>query len=121
MAQWLNDDEVIYNASKNNHHIAIIHKISTGENRCIDWPIYGITPDGTKSISLDMERAHWCRAYHYESVVDKSKDGAVYEGDGIFEIDLLNNTRKCIVSIHDIIALDNRPYLKKPNIGWNIL
>ena len=113
MAQWLNDDEVIYNASKNNHHIAIIHKISTGENRCIDWPIYGITPDGTKSISLDMERAHWCRAYHYESVVDKSKDGAVYEGDGIFEIDLLNNTRKCIVSIHDIIALDNRPYLKK--------
>ncbi len=113
MLQWLNDDEVIYNASKNNHHIAIIHKISTGDNRILDWAIYGITPDGTKSISLDMERAHWCRAYHYESVVDTSKDGAVYEGDGVFEIDLINNTRKRIIPIQDIIALDNRPYFKE--------
>ena len=77
MAQWLNDNEVIYNSSENNHHIAIIHNIKTGTERKIDWAIYGITPDGKKSIALDMERAHWCRAYHYESVADKSKDGPV--------------------------------------------
>lgn len=110
MMQWLNDDEIIYNASKEGHHIAVIHKISTGEDRIINWAIYGITPDGTKSISLDMERAHWCRAYHYESVIDKSKDGAVYDDDGIFEVDLVNNTRKRIISIQDIIELDSRPY-----------
>lgn len=113
MAQWLNDNEIIYNSSNDNHHIAVIYNIYTGAERVIDWAIYGIMPDGKKSISLDMERAHWCRAYHYESVVDESKDGAIYEGDGIFEIDLVNNTRKRIISIQDIVALDSRPYFVK--------
>lgn len=113
MAQWLNDDEIIYNSSKDNHHIAVIHNIKTNEDRIIDWAIYGITPDGKKSISLDMERAHWCRAYHYESVADESKDGAILEEDGIFEIDLVNNKRKRIISIQDIINLDSRPYFSK--------
>lgn len=113
MAQWLNDKEIIYNSSENNHHVAIIHNIETKENRKINWAIYGITPDGKKSIALDMERAHWCRAYHYESVIDESKDGLIYENDGIFEIDLEANTRKRIISIQDIIALDYRPYFVK--------
>lgn len=113
MAQWLNDEEIIYNNSENNHHIAIIHNINSGIDRKIDWAIYAITPDGKKSISLDMGRAHWCRAYHYESVVDASKDGPVYDGDGIFEIDLINNKCKRIISIQDIIKLDSRPYFKR--------
>lgn len=112
MLQWLNDEEIIFNSSRGNHHIAIIHNIHTGKQRTIDWAIYGITPDGKKSISLDMERAHWCRAYHYESVIDETKDGVLYEDDGIFEIDLTNNLRTRIVSIQDIIALDSRPYFK---------
>lgn len=112
MSQWLNDEEIIYNSSENNHHIAIIHNIKTGTNRKINWAIYGITPDKKKSIALDMERAHWCRAYHYESVIDEEKDGLIYEQDGIFEIDLENNTRKRLISIYDIIGLDSRPYFK---------
>lgn len=113
MAQWLNDEEIIYNSSEGNHHIAIIHNIKTGSNRKINWAIYGITPDGKSSITLDMERAHWCRAYHYESVVDESKDGKVYDKDGVFEVDLVNNTCRRIIPIQDIIALDYRPYFKK--------
>lgn len=113
MAQWLSDDEIIYNSSENNHHIAIIHNIKTGMERKIDWAVYGIMPDGRKSISLDMERAHWCRAYHYQSVEDKTKDGPVYLEDGIFEIDLEHNICKKLISIQDIILLDNRPYFTK--------
>lgn len=113
MAQWLNDNEIIYNSSENNHHISIIHNIKLGTDRKIDWAIYGIMPNGRKSITLDMERAHWCRAYHYESVVDVSKEGAIYEKDGVFEVDLVNNTCKRIISIQDIIAIDSRPYFSK--------
>lgn len=57
-----------------------------------------------------MERSHWCRAYHYESVADKKYDGKVYEDDGIFEIDLENNTRKKLISIQQIIAMDHEEY-----------
>ena len=113
MMQWLlgegNENKVIYNTSKDDHLISRIHNIATGEDRDIDWAIYGITPDGKKSIALDLERSRWCRAYHYKSVENTAKEGRVYEGDGIFEVDLESNTTKRIISIQDIIALNHEP------------
>jgi hypothetical protein len=117
MMQWLpgkgNENKVIYNTSKNGHLISRIHDIITGDEKDISWSIYGITPDGKKSIALDLERSHWCRAYHYESVANLEKEGRVYEDDGIFEIDLQKNTRKKIISIQDIIQTDYRPYFEE--------
>lgn len=110
MLQWLpgeeNNSKVIYNTSKDQHLISRIHDIKTGRDKDISWPIYGITPDGKRSISLELERSFWCRAYHYASVANKDLEGRVYEGDGIFEIDLENNLRRRIISIQDIIQTD---------------
>lgn len=114
MMQWLpgkgNENKVIYNTSNNGHLISIIHDIESGENKQINWAIYGITPDGKKSITLDLERSYWCRAYHYASVANKEKDGRIYHGDGIFELDLVANTRKRIISIDEIINTNYEEY-----------
>ena len=111
MMQWLPSDNgvesrIIYNCSRNNHIISKIYDIETGETRELDWGIYGITPDGKKSISLDLERSYYCRAYHYKSVANKEKEGRIIEGDGIFEIDLEKNKRRLLIDIKDIVALD---------------
>lgn len=107
MMQWLpgqgNQDKVIYNCTKDNHLVARIKDVETGETKEINWSIYGITPDGKKSISLDFERSYWCRAYHYQSVANPEKEGRVVEGDGIFEIDLEKNERRLLIDINDII------------------
>lgn len=114
MMQWLpcngSDERVIFNCTRNNHNTAAIYNVNTGVINEIDWAIYGITPDGKKSITLEMERSHWCRAYHYNSVANKEQEGRVIETDGIFEIDLIRNKRKRIISIQDIINTDKRPY-----------
>lgn len=114
MLQWLpgegNENKVIYNLSKNNHLISRIQDVDTGAYNDINWSIYGITPDGKKSIALDMERSYWCRAYHYESVANEAVNLRVPPMDGIFEIDLINNTRKLLISINDIIEVDKEPY-----------
>ena len=48
MAQWLinnqNEENIIYNLSKNNKLISRIYNLKTGESRDIEWPIYGLTP-----------------------------------------------------------------------------
>ena len=110
MAQWLpgerNANKVIYNCSRNGHLTSRIVDVLTGEIKEIDWAIYGLTPDGKKSIALDMERSYWCRAYHYQSVSNPEKDGRVLKGDGIYEIDLESNTRRILIDIEDVIALD---------------
>lgn len=114
MLQWLsgegNENKVIYNTSKNNHNISCIVDIVTGATRELDWCIYGLITDGKKSITLDMERQHWCRGYHYESVKREELNVPVLEGDGIFEIDLEYNTRKLLIDIDDIISIDKEDY-----------
>lgn len=117
MLQWIpgkgNENKVIYNKSKNGHLVSTIHDIVSGKDRDLSWSIYGLTPDGTKSIALDMERSYWCRAYHYYSVVNKSLDVPVVPGDGIFEIDLERNTRKLLIDIQDVIKIDKEPYFER--------
>lgn len=114
MLQWLpgegNEDKVIFNTSDGSHNIAKIVDINTLEERIINWSIYGLTPDGKKSITLNFERSHWCRAYHYESIANKDYDVQIADDDGVYEIDLENNTRKRIVSIHDVINIDREDY-----------
>ena len=117
MLQWLpgtgNENKVIYNCSRENHLISRIHDIKTGEDRELDWSIYGLTPDGNKSIALNMERSYWCRAYHYVSVANEKYNVRVPEDDGIFEIDIVNNKRKRIIDIANVIAIDKEPYFDK--------
>ena len=109
MAQWLpgngNENKVIYNCSQGGHLTSRIVDIVTDETKDINWAIYGLTPDGKKSIALDLERSYWCRAYHYQSVANPEKEGRVVDGDGIFEIDLESNTRKLLLDIKEIVAL----------------
>lgn len=110
MLQWLPgcEEKCIYNVSKKGRLISRIYDCATNESQDIDWPIYGITPDGKHSIAIDLERSFWCRAYHYASVENYTKDGRVYEDDGIFDIDIENNVKKKIVRIQDVINTDKR-------------
>ena len=115
MAQWINGDDdsnesIIYNTSDGVRLVSKIFNVATGEQKQIDWPIYGITPDGKKSISLDLERSYWCRAYHYQSVANKEKDGLIWQDDGIFEIDLERNVRRRIIDIKIIIQTDYKDF-----------
>ena len=115
MLQWLpgpsNEGKCIYNCSRDGRIVSRIHDINTGHDTDLDYPIYGITPDGTKSLALNMERAYWCRAYHYQSVVNAKYDVAVADDDGVYEIDLKANTCRRIISIHDVIATAPHPLM----------
>ncbi len=108
MLQWLpgRDDTVVYNFSDKTCFKSCLHNIVTGEKRIIDFPVYGITPDGKYSVSLNYERSYWCRAYHYQPVKNPEYDVRVAEDDGIFLVDLEENTVKRIIDINDVLALN---------------
>ena len=110
MQQWVDGTrKVVYNSSAGNHLVSVIRDTDTGAEKQVRWPVYGLLPGGGASLSLDLERSYWCRAYHYQSVVNEEADGPVLESDGIFLTDLEHNTRRRIVSIQDVIATDWRP------------
>ena len=107
MLQWLpgSDDTVVYNFSDKKHFKSAIYNIDTGEKKIIDFPIYCITPNGKYSVSLNYERSYWCRAYHYESIKNEEYDVRVANNDGVFLVDLQDNTVKRIIDIKDIINM----------------
>lgn len=110
MMQWIpgarDENKIIYNTSQDGRLVSKIHNINTGETKSIDWAIYGITPDGKYSIALNMERAYWCRAYHYESVANPEYNVRVADGDGVYRIDLEQNKRELIIPIEDVIQFE---------------
>lgn len=108
MLQWIpntNNKEVVFNLSKDNHLISRIINIETGEKRDLCYPIYCVTPDGKKAITLNLERSYWTPAYHYQSVANEACNVDVLEGDGIFALDLKENTLERIISLEDVIKL----------------
>ncbi len=114
MLQWLQgESKIIYNCSKDGHLISRIFDMCTGETRDLCASIYGITPDGKKSITLNMERAYWCRAYHYSSVANTTYDVDIAEDDGVYELDLESNKLKRIISINDVINMGYEPSFAK--------
>lgn len=108
MLQWLGPDystRFIYNDVDGNHFCSRIYDVTTGEMRTIPFPIYGVSPDGKFSITLQFERCAWCRAYHYESIHNEEWNVAVPERDGIFRIDLETGSVSRIIGIAEVVAM----------------
>lgn len=116
MLQWLpgsNDSKVIFNISKGGRIISRIADINTGEKRDLCYPVYGITPDGKTSITLNFERSYWCIAYHYQSVANEEYNVDIPENDGIFSLDIEKNHLSRIISLQDVLKLDPDPDFEK--------
>jgi len=108
MLQWVpntNNKEVVFNLSNGERLISRVINIETGESRDLAYPIYCLTPDGKKAITLNLERSYWTPAYHYQSVKNEKCNVDVLEGDGIFELDLQTGSIKTIVSLDDVLKL----------------
>lgn len=107
MLQWLGPDfnsRIIFNDVDGEHFCSRIYNIETGEMKTIPFPVYGVSPDGKFSITLQFERCAWCRAYHYESIRNPKWNVPVAEEDGIFRVDLETGAVRRIISIRDIVS-----------------
>lgn len=121
MLQWLGPDfqsRIIFNDAKNGHFISRIIDLTTMEEREIPWPVYGVSPDGKFSISLQFERSAWCRAYHYESIRNPEWNVPIPEKDGIFYVDLENGSVKRIISIRDVISQLPKGFCENSDAHW---
>lgn len=106
MLQWLGPDfntRVVFNDVEGGHFCSRICNIVTGETKTVPFPVYGVSPDGKFSITLQFERSAWCRAYHYESIRNPEWNVSIPEKDGIFRVDLKTGAVRRIIPIREII------------------
>ena len=101
--QWFSDQKIIFNTAINDQTISKIVDIETQEERIINYPIDTLYKSKIAT-SFSYERLERCMPGYGYPYKDESflQDFAPKE-TGLFVVDLIENKRKLLVSIYDLV------------------
>jgi len=105
MLQWLNDREtaVIYNDREGDHFVSRIYDFATGRTETLCRPVYCLSNDGKWALSVNFSRLDRERpGYGYPGAYDPCETVKIPENDGIYLVDLKNNSAELILSVAEI-------------------
>lgn len=111
MSTWLNDSEFIHNYydQKDDTYKSKIINVVNNSSRIIDYPIYAVSKDSLFSLSLNFSRLAKLRPDYGYFNKEYNQISKIDENDGIYFIDLVNNTRKLIISFNTLFNFQHRP------------
>lgn len=110
--QWLAtapDRLIIYNHLAGDHYVSVIQDVFTGEKRELPLPIYAVSRDGKKAVTLNFSRVHSNRpGYGYNHLMhlagpDLSSD------DGLWMMDLETGNCELIINLQQVYEINTRP------------
>ena len=102
MSSWIDEKHIIHNDFDGKKYISKIVDIDTLESKIIDFPIYSLSKDKRFALSLNFSRlAKLRKDYGYFNLpYDKLPDN---KNDGIYYVDILNNTFSLWLTLEEII------------------
>lgn len=104
MLQWFDDEHIIYNAFEDEQYVARIVNLNNGKVRTLDRAIYCLSPDRSFAMSLDFARLDRERpGYGYPGIWHNGLQHGWPMDDGVWLVDVKNNTSKLAVSIGQIV------------------
>jgi hypothetical protein len=109
LLQWLGPDyqsKIIYNIRKDNKFQSRIINLKNGSSRIIPHPIYEIHPDGETALSFCFERQYFCRAYHYEGVINQKWNVPIHPEDGIIKVNLNSGKYELLLPTSKIASIN---------------
>ena len=116
MLQWLpqTEDKVIYNDRRNKEFISIILNIKSGKEEEIPFPIYTLSHNGKKALTLNFSRLQDTRpGYGYPGIPDPFRNELTPEEDGVYSGDLEHKKKEFIISLSRLYSLNTRADMKE--------
>lgn len=108
MLQWVGTNpgrEVVYNATADGKPAAIVHDTQTHKSRVLPRPVYGLSPDGSQTVTLDFARLHRLRpGYGYASYTEQFADDPAPDKLGIWQMDLKTGKNALVVTLKQLAA-----------------
>lgn len=106
MLQWFDEESVIYNDYRKGEFVSVIKNVENGDERIICAPLAHLSADRKWGLSINFMRVFDFRpGYGYLNEVDPYFDVKAPEDDGIFLIDIENNTKKLIINYKQLTEL----------------
>lgn len=109
MAQWLSNQEILFNDFRNNKNCAVILNLENGRERVLDMPVYAVSPDRTQALTLDFARLHRLRpGYGYSNAQDKTESEKCPDTPCIWKIDLKTGHAQPLLKYTDFATFEPR-------------
>lgn len=112
MSQWIfidGEQRIIFNDADNGVYISRIYNADGTLYKNLPIAIYGINEKEQFSITINFERAYWCRAYHYQFIRDEQYNRELTDKDGIYKLDIKTGQFKKLIDINSILQYDFNP------------
>lgn len=112
LLQWFDDNRIIYNDFRDGHYCSVIQDVETGAERVICAPLAHLSQDRKWGLSINFPRVWNFRpGYGYCNTRDPFFGENAPEKDGIFLIDIEQNTSRLILSYRDLAqAFPEQPF-----------
>ena len=112
LLQWYDDESIIFNDYRGGEYCAVIKNIKTEEERIISAPLACISEDRRWGLSINFRRVWDFRpGYGYCNERDPYINENAPENDGVFLVDIKNNTSKLILDYKTLAeAFPEKPF-----------
>ena len=105
MASWVDEKHIIHNTFEDGVYKTRIVDIETKEYKTIDFPIYSLSKDKKFALSLNFSRLAKLRPdYGYFNLPYQNLPSD--NEDGIYYVDIVNNTSELYLSLEDIKSFE---------------
>lgn len=120
MAQWLGPDfnrKIIYNTLREGKYCSVILDIETMQERLLPLPVYTVSADGKKALSLDFSRLHNLRpGYGYAALPEATKDIALPSDACIWRMDIESGEVINLLKYTDFATFQPRHEMKAEGV-----
>ncbi len=107
MAQWMSDNEILYNDFRDGEYCAVILNLRTKIERRIGMPIYAMSSNKKVALSLDFSRLHRLRpGYGYANIPDRTKNIKCPDETCIWKIDIPSGKIKPLLKYSDFASFE---------------
>lgn len=105
---WWDENCVIYNKVVDGDYGLVVYDIEKQQIiKQYNFPIYDKTYDNKYALTLNFSRLHHFRpGYGYVNFLTEEEKVKIQEKDGVFLCDFINNTKKLIISLKNIVEKD---------------
>jgi len=103
--QWLSDNEIVFNTAKDNKVVSEIIDVTTGEKRCVDYPIDTVLKKERLATTFSYERLQYCMpgyGYPYQDA-DAMLDEESPANNGLYLFNLDSGKRELLVSLAQLV------------------
>jgi hypothetical protein len=115
--QWIPaTNTIIFNKRIEGKAVAQKYNVNDSKfEEVINWPIYELHPSDKKALSYSFSRlGELWKGYGYADLdPEKDHNEIAPEENGIFEVDLLNNTRKLLISLNQTFEIGRKESFDK--------